>query len=132
MVKFTPKEIRFLKENEGCRIATSSEDIPHLAPVTYYFEDGCFYFATDYETKKYANLKKNKNIAISVDIYSPGKHKAVVVQGIASFIDRGPEFLRLYDIFYKNYGWVRAMPWKEGEAPFVKIVPKKKTSWGIG
>jgi len=27
---------------------------------------------------------------------------------------------------------VRAMPWKEGEAPFVKIVPKKKVSWGIG
>ncbi|MDE1861284.1 MAG: pyridoxamine 5'-phosphate oxidase family protein [Thaumarchaeota archaeon] len=132
MVKFTPKEIKFLKKNEGCRVATSSGRMPHIAPVTYYFEDGSFYFATDYDTKKYSNLKKNRNIAISVDIYSPGKHKAVVVQGTASFIEKGSEFERLYRIFYKNYAWVRAMPWKEGEAPFVRVVPQKKASWGIG
>ena len=132
VVKFTRKEVKFLRDNEGCRIATISGGIPHIAPVTYYFEDGFFYFATDYDTKKYANLKKNKNIAISVDIYSPGKHKAVIVQGLASFIDRGKEFKRLYGIFYKNYPWVRAMPWKEGEAPFVKIRPNTKASWGIG
>ena len=129
MIKFTPKEIKFLKENEGCRIATSLNDIPHIVPVSYYFEDGYFYFATDYDTKKYANLKKNKNIAISVDIYSPGKHRAVIVQGIASFIEKGTEFKRLYDIFYQRFAWVRATPWKENEAPFVKIAPKKKFSW---
>ncbi|MGI0101671.1 MAG: pyridoxamine 5'-phosphate oxidase family protein [Nitrosotalea sp.] len=132
MVKFTPKEIKFLKENEGCRVATSLDGNPHIAPVTCYFEGGYFYFATDYGTKKYSNLKKNNKIAISVDIYNPGKHKGVVVQGLATFIEKGSEFRRLYDIFHKNFAWVRAMPWKEGEAPFVKIVPKKKTSWGIG
>ncbi|MDE1832378.1 MAG: pyridoxamine 5'-phosphate oxidase family protein, partial [Thaumarchaeota archaeon] len=88
MVKFTPKEIKFLKANEGCRVATSADDNPHIAPVTYYFEDGYFYFATDYDTKKYFNLKKNKNIAISVDIYNPGKHKGVVVQGVSTFIEK--------------------------------------------
>ncbi len=132
MIKFTPKEIKFLKENEGCRVATSLGDTPHIAPVTYYFENGYFYFATDYDTKKYSNLKKNKKNAISVDIYNPGKHKGVIVQGSATFIEKGDEFKRLYDIFYKNFAWVRAMPWKEGEAPFVKIFSKKKVSWGIG
>lgn len=129
MIKFTPKEIKFLKKNEGCRIATSLNDVPHIVPVSYYFENGYFYFATDYDTKKYANLKKNKNIAISVDIYSPGRHKAVIVQGTASFIERGIQFKRLYDIFYKRFAWVRATPWGENEAPFVKITPKKKFSW---
>ena len=132
MVKFTRKEIEFLKSNEGCRVSTCANDVPHIAPVTYYFEDGLLYFATDYDTKKYSNLKKNNKIAISVDIYSPGKHKGVVVQGTSIFIERGKEFKRLYDIFYKNFAWVRAMPWKEDEAPFVKITPKKKVSWGIG
>jgi uncharacterized protein len=132
MVKFTKKEIEFLKVNEGCRVATSANDVPHIAPVTYYFEEGCFYFATDYDTKKYSNLKKNNKIAVSVDIYSPGKHKGVVVQGTANFIERGKEFKCLYDIFYKNFDWVKVMPWKEGEAPFVKVTPKKKVSWGIG
>jgi uncharacterized protein len=132
MLKFTIKETEFLKENEGCRIATCTNDVPHIAPVSYYFEDDFFYFATDYDTKKYANLKKNKKIAISVDIYSPGKHKAVVIQGSAIFIEKGPQFKRLYEIFYKKFAWVREDPWKENEAPFVKITPKTKISWGLG
>ena len=132
MVKFSAKEIKFLEANEACRVATSADDEPHIAPVTYYFEDGHFYFATDYDTKKYLNLKKNNKLAILVDIYSPGKHKAIAVQGSTDFIEKGIEFKRLYDIFYKKFAWVKAMPWKEGEAPFVKITPKKKVSWGIG
>ena len=132
MIKFTIREIEFLQANEGCRVATCAKDVPHIAPVTYYFEDGHFYFATDYNTKKYSNLKKNNKIAISVDIYSPVKHKAVIVQGTTILIEKGPEFKRLYDIFYKKFVWVRETPWKEGEAPFVKITPKTKTSWGLG
>ena len=132
MIKFTIKESDFLRENEGCRIATCTSDVPHIAPVTYYFEDGFFYFATDYDTKKYANLKKNNKIAISVDIYSPSQHKAVVVLGSTTFIEKGPQFKRLYEIFYKKFAWVREDPWKENEAPFVKITPKTKTSWGLG
>ena len=132
MLKFTIKESQFLKENEACRIATSQNNIPHIAPVSYYFEDGFFYFATDYDTKKYANLKNNDKIAISVDVYLPGKHKAVVVQGSATFIEKGPQFKKLYEIFYKKFAWVRENPWKEKEAPFVKITPKTKISWGLG
>jgi uncharacterized protein len=132
VIKFTIKESEFLKENEGCRIATCAKDVPHIAPVTYYFEDGFFYFATDYDTKKYANLKNNDKIAISVDIYLPEKHKAVVVQGSTTFIEKGPQFKKLYEIFYKKFAWVRENPWKENEAPFVKITPKTKISWGLG
>ncbi|HJW20408.1 MAG TPA: pyridoxamine 5'-phosphate oxidase family protein [Candidatus Nitrosotalea sp.] len=132
MMKFTIKESEFLKENEGCRIATCTNDVPHIAPVSYYFEDSFFYFATDYDTKKYANLKKNNKIAISVDLYLPGQHKAVVVQGSTTFIEKGPQFKKLYEIFFKKFAWVRDDPWKEEEAPFVKITPKTKISWGLG
>lgn len=131
MVEFTQKEIDFLENNEACRVGTSHKDIPHVTPVTYYFENDYFYIATDYNTKKYSNLKKNNNIAIAVDIYLAEKHKAIIVQGTTEFIERGPEFKRLYDIFYKKFSWVKEMPWKEGEAPFVKITPQKKTSWGL-
>ena len=131
MIKFTKKEIEFLQNNEACRIATSHDNIPHVVPVTYYFEDGLFYLATDYDTKKHSNLKQNNKIAITVDIYLSGKHKAVILQGTTEFIEKGPEYKRLYEIFYKKFSWVRDNPWKEGEAPFVKIKPKSKTSWGI-
>ena len=131
MIEFSQKEIDFLEQNEACRIATSLNDVPHVTPVTYYYENGFFYIATDYNTKKYSNLKKNKNVAITVDIYLAEKHKAVIIQGAAEFIERGSDFKRLYDIFYKKFSWVKEMPWKEGEAPFVKIIPRKKTSWGL-
>lgn len=131
MIRFTLKEIGFLKKNEACRIATSHDDIPHVTPVTYCFDDGYFYIATDYDTKKYANLKKNNKVALTVDIYSDGKHKAVIIQGTAEFIERGTEFKKLYKVFHEKFSWVREMPWKEGEAPFVKIKPLKKTSWGL-
>lgn len=132
MVKFTHTEIDFLKKNEACRIATSHDNIPHVTPVTYYFENGYFYMATDYDTRKYVNLKNNKNVAIVVDIYLAGKHKAMIVQGTAEIIEKGRDFKRLYEIFHKKFSWVRQTPWKEGEAPFVKIKPRTKTSWGLG
>ncbi len=131
MVKFTIKEIDFLKKNEACRIATSYDNVPQVTPVTYYFENGYFYIATDYNTRKYTNLNKNNKVAIVVDIYLEGKHKAVVAQGTTEFIENGPEFKRLYEIFYNKFSWVKEMPWKEGEAPFVKITPIIKRNWGL-
>ncbi len=131
MIKFTKKEIGFLQKNEACRIATSHNNIPHITPTTYHFEDGFLYFATDYDTRKYINLQKNNRIAIVVDIYKVGANKAVTVQGTTEFIEKGPEFKRLYEIFYEKFSWVKEMPWKEGEAPFIKIMPKTKTSWGL-
>ncbi len=131
MVKFNKKEIGFLQENEACRIATLHNNVPHITPVTYYFENGFLYFATDYDTRKYKNLQKNNRIAIVVDIYKAGGNKAVIIQGTTEFIEKGPEFKRLYRIFYRKFSWVKEMPWKEGEAPFIKIIPKTKTSWGL-
>ena len=70
-IKFNAKEVDFLLKNEGCRVATvSPNNTPHIAPVTYIFEEGDFYFATDYNTRKYKNLKQNPNVALAVDIYS--------------------------------------------------------------
>ena len=60
VIKLTSKEIDFLKKNEACRIATSYNDIPHVTPVTYYFDDGYFYIATDYDTRKYTNMEKKQ------------------------------------------------------------------------
>jgi uncharacterized protein len=130
-VRFTRAEVDFLKENEACRVATCHDNIPHVAPVSYVFEDGLFYFATDVETRKFENLKKNRRVALAVDIYSSTGNSAVIVQGRAELIERGSEFTRLYRTFEKKFAWVRADPWKEGEAPFVKVIPTNKASWGI-
>lgn len=130
-VTFSKAENDFLAQNEVCRIATCHGNIPHIVPVSYVFEDGAFYIATDYETKKYENIKENNRIALVVDIYSSVRNKAVCVQGTVQVIEKGSEFARLYKIFHKRFEWVRRDPWSEGEAPFLKVIPAHKVSWGL-
>lgn len=130
--KFNKKEEKFLLENEGCRLSTSHNDIPHITPVTYIYEKNFLFFATDYETRKYKNIKLNNKIAVAIDTYSSSvENKAVIIQGIADIIEGGKEFRDLYRKFNKKFEWVRKDPWKEGEAPFIKIRVTNKLSWGL-
>ena len=130
--KFNKKEEKFLLENEVCRLSTSHNDIPHITPVTYIYEKDFLFFATDYETRKYKNIKVNNKIAVAIDTYSSSvENKAVIIQGIADIIEGGREFRDLYRKFNKKFEWVRKDPWKEGEAPFIKIRVTNKLSWGL-
>jgi nitroimidazol reductase NimA-like FMN-containing flavoprotein (pyridoxamine 5'-phosphate oxidase superfamily) len=131
-IRFTEQDLEFLAKNEACRVATCRNAIPHVVPVSYVFERDAFYFAADYGTKKLENLKANPNLALTVDIYSSIGNKAVCIQGRTSMIESGPEFERLYQLFFDKFSWVRANPWKAGEAPFVKVSPYTKVSWGLG
>src|SRR5918992_5409747 len=89
-VKFDKHEEKFLLENEVCRIATSHNNTPHITPVAHIYENSLFFFTTDYNTRKFRNLKDNKNIALAVDVYnSSTKNKAVIIQGTADIIERG-------------------------------------------
>ena len=131
-MKVTQKEHNFLSQNEVCRVSTSHNDIPHVVPVTYVYENENIIFVTDFGTRKYKNLKINKNISVVVDVYDlPGRNMGIVIQGKAVFIERGEEFKRLYQIFNRKFEWVRKEPWEEGEAPFVKIDAFSKVSWGL-
>jgi len=128
---FTEKEIEFLKNMEECRMATSHDDMPHVKPVSFVLYDNTIYIATDYETRAFKNLKKNPKIAVVIDKYVPGSHKAVCIQGDSIILEKGKEFSEIYNVFYKTFEWVRNQPWKEDEAPFIKIIPTNKSSWGL-
>ena len=131
-LSFTKKEVSFLLENEICRVATSYNNIPHIAPVNYVYENKFLYFATDYNTRKYHNLQKNKKMAVIIDVYNSSLNNiAVLIQGSSELIEKGEEFKRLYKIFERKFEWVRNDPWQEGEAPFVKVHPVNKVSWGL-
>ena len=131
MIKFNLKEVEFLNTLEEVRIATSHNDIPHVKPVSFIKIDESIVIATDYNTRTYSNIKSNQNVGIVIDVYKSGGHKAVCIQGKAEIIENGEEFKKFYDIFYKKFQWVRKEPWKENEAPFLKIIPNTKISWGL-
>jgi nitroimidazol reductase NimA-like FMN-containing flavoprotein (pyridoxamine 5'-phosphate oxidase superfamily) len=131
LIEFNEKEIEFLNSLEEARIATAHNDIPHVKPVSYIKIDDSVVIATDYNTRTYSNIKLNHNVGIVIDVYKSGGHKAVCIQGKAEIIEKGEEFKRFYDIFYQKFQWVRKDPWIENEAPFLKIIPNTKISWGL-
>ena len=113
------------------RLATSHGNVPHVKPVSFVYDENSIFVATDYKTRSFANIKGNPNVSLAMDIYRPGQHKAVCVQGKSEIIEEGSEFKRIYGIFYEKFEWVRRDPWEENEAPFLKIIPKKIVSWGL-
>ena len=131
MISFSEIEKKFLNSLEEARLATSHSDIPHVKPVSYVLNNDSIIVATDYETRTYKNIKQNPKAAISIDIYKSGAHKAVCIQGNVKIIESGEEFLKIFELFYEKFEWVRNDPWKENEAPFLKIIPFGKTSWGL-
>jgi len=131
MVSFSQKEREFLNKMEEGRVATSHDNMPHVKPVSYIYEDEAIFIATDYDTRMYKNLLKNPNAAISIDIYKDKAHKAVCIQGKVTIIENGKEFSKLYKKFHDRFEWVRKQHWVENEAPFIKIVPFRKSSWGL-
>ena len=130
-VTFSTEEREFLVHNEVCRIGTCHDNIPHVVPVSFVFENGNFYIATDYETRKYENIKHNNKVAIAVDTYDSLVNKAICLQGRANIIEKGKEFTRLYKIFDDRFQWVREDPWEQGEATFIKVTPTGKVNWGL-
>jgi nitroimidazol reductase NimA-like FMN-containing flavoprotein (pyridoxamine 5'-phosphate oxidase superfamily) len=128
---FSEKEIKFLHPLEEARIATSHDDIPHVKPVSYIYDQNFILIATDYDTRTYQNILKNPKASVVIDVYIPGNHKAVCIQGDVETIDDGERFQDYYQLFFEKFKWVRDDPWKEKEAPFLKIIPTNITSWGI-
>ncbi|HEU4481414.1 MAG TPA: pyridoxamine 5'-phosphate oxidase family protein [Nitrososphaeraceae archaeon] len=129
---FSQKETKFIIDNEICRIATAKNNIPHVIPVCYSYNNGDIFFATDYTTQTFHNLKENNRISLIIDIYDKKEgNKGIYINGIATIIDSGKEFVNLLKIFYNKFEWVKKDPWSEKEAPFIQIQPTKKISWGI-
>jgi len=130
-VTFKRNEERYLRRHEIGRLATiSSDGTPHVVPVSYLFTDSVFLIAVDYNTRKHRNLRQIRRIALVIDTLRP--NRGILIQGNAKLIIRGAVFRRAYSRFYRAFAWVRADPWKEGEALFVRITPTTKASWGFG
>jgi nitroimidazol reductase NimA-like FMN-containing flavoprotein (pyridoxamine 5'-phosphate oxidase superfamily) len=130
-------EIRFLDSHEVCRIATVSmekdEAIPHVTPVVFMLDDAkkSVLVVVDYGTKKLANLRRNPNVSLVVDDYNRSGNAAVVLWGRAEILEKGEEYRRLLKMLFQRFDFYRQNPWKEGEAPIIRISPSKTVSWGI-
>lgn len=131
MIRLTPKEIKLVEKEDVSRVSTiSSKGWPQTTPISHLFHKGYIYFATDYGTKKLENIKKNNKVSILVDVFAR-QPKGLTIQGYATIIEKGNEFVKIEKLFEKRYSYYKANPFKEGEAPIIKIEPVTKKSWGV-
>lgn len=128
MAVLKPREAKFLKSHELCRLGTASKGgMPHVVPVIYALDGEDIVIAVDYKTKKLKNLRENPRVALVVDEYSP--NKGLMVEGDCELFERGEEYLRLLQILFDRFVFYRRNPWGEGESPILKIRPTKAIMW---
>lgn len=126
----TEKVREFIERHELCRLATVSKDgSPHVVPVNYLLHGEFIYIFTDYGTKKLSNIRRDPRVAVLIDEYRP--NKAVLALGRAEVLHAGEEYREVYEKFYRKFSWVRASPWREGEAPLLKVRINRVISWGL-
>jgi len=130
-MRFSAKEVAFLKKQDEARVGTVSEKgWPQVTTVVHVFDGKNLYFAIDYGTRKHKNLLHSNKISVLVDVYAR-QPMAIMIQGKATLLEKGKEFEYAYKLLQKRHAYYRANPFKEGEAPIVKVVPLRKSSSGF-
>ena len=114
---FSEQEIAYLKSQRLARIATvSSQGQPDVAPVGFEFDGQHFYIGGMQQTTtlKYRNVAAgNTRVALVVDDLEsndPMKPRGIKIHGEAEIVERQGGL---------------------GVAPYLKVKPEKKWSWGI-
>ncbi len=129
------KEIdEFLKNGRMLKIAFIGDNKPHVTPIWYVYQNGKFYISTSSKTRKVKNLKRNKNVAFSLDVGEAfADVKAVVGSGTAQIVT-DPKLARDVDakIKIKYLGSTDhpiAKKLAELDDTVIEITPIEKVSW---
>ena len=127
------------------RLATvDSECKPHLVPVVFVFDNGCYFIPIDEKTKRSKpeklkrakNIQQNPNVVLLIDEYSEDWTKLyfIMIQGKASIItgkrlEKQNELLlleRVHNLLYNKYHQYQ----KIGIGEYViMIIPQKVITW---
>lgn len=101
----------FLNGVHLARVATVRPDgRPHVAPIWYLWEDGCFYFEASRNAVKAKNLRTNPYIAITVDVTGGGlRLRYVILEGQAALIEDRVTVKKLTERIYGRYVGVEAL-----------------------
>lgn len=135
-VRLTAAQVAFIESQDVMRVATSAEDTPHVVPVNPLYDPktGNVCFVTDYGTRKLKNIEKNPRVALVLDTRKRLGNKGLMIQGRATILHRGEEYMRLRELLYKRFPAYRSprLTFREGEAPFVCVEPERVVGWGFG
>jgi len=135
MVKFSQKELEYLRRRQLGRIATvSSVQSPHVTPVGFASDEERLYVTIQHESKKARNIRKNPRVQFVVDDFIAFEDfRGVLVSGKAELISSGKLHEIGRDLLYRKYpGFQEKFPIQEGgwSKYILVITPTKIRNWG--
>lgn len=99
---------------------------PHLTPLWYIWLEEKLYVCTGAETQKFANMRQNQNVALSL----PDGANVLIIEGEAHVAPR-TEVDRLADYFFNKYEWDFRYD-DSAKWQLIAITPLKILAWGDG
>ena len=129
----------FLSSPLIARLATvDSENHPHVVPVWYGWDGKSIWISSFSNTQKIANLEKNPNGSICIDIAQPeNKNTAVIFEGTVELIRQPRDFLEkqflwIYQRYLGPKGAMEEEPQSWIHDPLnilIKLRPAKIMNW---
>jgi PPOX class probable F420-dependent enzyme len=125
-VQLTPGEREIVRWARVARFATIGEDAgPHVVPISPVLEGDTVLFATDEESVKVRNIRRNPHVALVFDDYLEdwgSRLRAVMVRGTARVLDHGPEWDRIRGLLYRKFAQYESVaPIEPGRSVIVEV-----------
>lgn len=128
---------RFLAEQRTCRVATVSQDGPHVAPLWFHWDGSAIWLNSVVNSQRWADLMKDPRVAIVVDAgddYS--ELRGVEIKGDARVVGEAPrtgepdpELLEPELAFHRKYREPTTPIPHDGRHAWLRVEPRKITSW---
>jgi len=124
-VELTPGEREIVRWARAGRLATIDEDgRPHVVPVSPVLEEDQLLFASDEESAKVRNIRRNPHVAIVFDDYLEdwGRLRPIMIRGTARVLDHGPEWERVRGLLYRKFAqYPELSPIEPGSSVIVEV-----------
>jgi PPOX class probable F420-dependent enzyme len=138
MVEFTQHQARLLTEARLSHLSTTdSQDVPHVIPLCYAFDERAIYSILDQKPKRTAlvelkrvrNIQSNPRVALVVDHYSEDWQNLwyLLVHGDALVLEPGREQAAAVGLLRQKYRQYQGMDIDRN--PVIKIIPHRVVSW---
>lgn len=115
---------RLSRENTIWIATVRPDGRPHMTPVWFIWLEDKVYIATGSDTRKFANLRLNQKVALSL----PDTDRVIIIEGEAHVADYRTAD-KLADYFYNKYEWDYnyddAADWR-----LIEITPHRVLAWG--
>jgi enoyl-CoA hydratase/carnithine racemase len=137
-IAMTPAEIDgFLAEQRTCRIATTSADGPHVAPLWFYWDGRSIWLNSLVRSQRWTDLQRDPRVAIVVDAGEAyAELRGVEIKGAVVPVGEAPRTgLPVSDLvepetgFHRKYRNPEDAISYDGKHAWLRVTPHKLTSW---